>query len=156
MKLSLSLSCGKYFLRINRLPLGREYPSPPPPPHRKVQVFFNFMGLAFPSGRNSGSVPALVIHASAFVSIWNQNESNSCITHTFQKKNAAVQNGIMKGNLMEVRDNLNKKLSKTRDRNGRIPLIQAVLLERRFVIKHILKEFPKTVNATDFVSIFIL
>ena len=103
--------------------------------------------------KNSGGTNALVMHL-YLASVWCQNESNSCIS--FQKKNAAVQNGIMKGNLMEVRDNLNKKLSKTRDRNGRTPLIQAVLLERRFVIKHILKEFPKSVNATDFVSTFIL
>ena len=74
---------------------------------------------------------------------------------SLQKKNASVQAAIIKGNLQELRDTLSKKQAKTKDRNGRIPLHQAVLFERRFIIKYILKEYPKCAHQQDSVSYLI-
>lgn len=52
-------------------------------------------------------------------------------------------------NLLKAKEILSDNTAFANDRAGRSPLHKAVLYERRFVIKHLLKEYPALVNAKD-------
>jgi len=59
---------------------------------------------------------------------------------------------IRQANLSSVRELLTPENAYNRDRSGRSPLHMAVLYERKFVIKFLLKEYPAAVHLKDDVS----
>lgn len=73
-----------------------------------------------------------------------------------QSKIRQLHTAVERGNLLEVKRLITADLSKSRDKGGRGLLHKAVLFERRFVIKYLLKEFPKMVHVEDYVSDSIL
>lgn len=56
---------------------------------------------------------------------------------------------IRQANLAKAREYLTDMTAFMRDRSGRSPLHMAVLYERRFVIKYLVKSYPATVHIKD-------
>lgn len=71
-----------------------------------------------------------------------------------QKNLANLHEFIRQANLAKAREYLNDDTAFLRDRAGRSSLHMAVLYERRFVIKYLLKSYPALVHVRDDVSIF--
>ena len=69
-----------------------------------------------------------------------------------QKNIATLHEYIRQANLSKAREYLTEETAFIKDRAGRSSLHMAVLYERRFVIKYLLKSYPGLVHVKDDVS----
>lgn len=116
---------------------------------RWQNIKYNFCEIFTRSRQGIYVFQILVLHVDGF--LYTQ------IEYLFsQSKIRQLHTAVERGNLLEVKRLITADLSKSRDKGGRGLLHKAVLFERRFVIKYLLKEFPKMVHVEDYVSDSIL
>ena len=97
------------------------------------------------------------------VSNWIENKQPgrkvgfiTCSSIYFQKNINSLHEHIKTGNLSRAREHLTDETAFIKDRAGRSSLHIAVLYQRKFVVKHLLKSYPGTVHIKDDVSLLLI
>ena len=80
----------------------------------------------------------------------------TCSSFYFQKNINSLHEHIKTGNLSRAREHLTDETASIKDRAGRSSLHIAVLYQRKFVVKHLLKSYPGTVHSKDDVSLLLI
>ena len=66
-----------------------------------------------------------------------------------------VHKAVELGNLQRLKRTMDDKLVSSRDRGGRSRMHKAILYERVYIIKYLLKTYPDIVNIKDNVSFWV-